>query len=190
VLQRSDAGDYQVADTYLSTYHKTSNFGGSTRMDLWRDAYVPLMRFAIFASEGGPVPDGAVIKSAKLSVYKGAYDTVLAVHAMRVQWEEKEATWNRPRVGATWSVAGAAGAGADYEAEQDAQVKTEWNASWVAFDVTERVGKMSAGTSPNYGWRTYWVSGGSNRMELRSSEYTTYLDRRPKLEVQWELVAD
>lgn len=190
VLQRSDAGEHQVADTYLSTYHKTTNFGGSTRMDLWRDAYVPLVRFAIFASEGGPVPDGAVIKSAKLSVYKGGYDAVLSVHAMRVQWEEKEATWNRPRVGATWSVAGAAGAGADYEAGQDAQVKTEWNASWVMFDVTERVGKMSAGTSPNYGWRTYWVSGGYNRMELRSSEYTTYLDRRPKLEVEWELVAD
>ena len=190
VLQRSDAGEHQIADTYLSTYHKTTNFGGSTRMDLWRDAYVPLVRFAIFASEGGPVPDGAVIKSAKLSVYKGAYDAVLSVHAMRVQWEEKEATWNRPRVGATWSVAGAAGAGADYEAGQDAQVKTEWNASWVVFDVTERVGKMSAGTSPNYGWRTYWVSGGYNRMELRSSEYSTYVDRRPKLEVEWELVAD
>lgn len=190
LLQRSDTGEHKVADTYLSTYHKTSNFGASTRMDMWRDAYVPLVRFAIFASEGGPVPDGAVIKSAKLSVYKGAYDAVLQLHAMRVQWEEREATWNRPRAGATWNVVGAAGAGSDYEAQADAQVKTEWNAGWVIFDVTERVGKMSAGTAPNHGWRTFWVSGGYNRMELRSSEYATYADRRPKLEVEWEMPAD
>lgn len=185
LIQRSEGGDFQVADTYLSTYHKTYNFGGSARMDVWRHSYVPLLRFSIFASEGGPVPDGALIRSARLHIYKGSYDTTLALHAMLVPWEESEATWNRPRIGSNWSVEGAAGAGADYDAQEDARVSAPWAAGWMAFDVTDRVDRISTGEVPNYGWRTLWISGNNNRIELRSSEYSVYAERRPTLEVEW-----
>ena len=190
VIQRSDSGEFKTADTYLSSYHKASNYGASNRMLLWRDKYVPLMRFAVFASEGGPVPDGAVIKAARLSLYKGVYIMTPAVHAMLVPWEEAETTWERPRVGQTWSVPGASGAGVDYDADEDARVTTGWDAGWVVFDVTERVAAMSAGAVPNFGWRTVWVSGGYNTMTVQSSEYVTDVNLRPKLEVEWAMPAD
>ena len=109
---------------------------------------------------------------------------------MRTPWDEKTATWNQPRAGASWAVPGAAGAGTDYESEEDARVTMNWDAGWVAFDVTTRVAKMSVGTSPNNGWRTVWRAGGYNSLALRSSEYTTALDQRPKLEIEWMAAAE
>jgi len=35
-------------------------------------SYADLVRFAVFESQGGPVPDGATITSAKLSIYSRA----------------------------------------------------------------------------------------------------------------------
>lgn len=186
VIQRGGEFGAGVSDTYLSTYHKTSNFGSSARMDVWRAAYVPLLRFPIFISEGGAVPDSATIHRATLKLYKGTYRHVLAVHAMQVAWVEREATWARPRVGATWSVAGAAGADSDYEAAEDARASGAWSPGWMEFDVTDRVARMGAGTVPNHGWRLRWVSGlDYSQTEIRSSEYGAVPEQRPQLEVEW-----
>ncbi|WP_418647175.1 DNRLRE domain-containing protein [Thauera butanivorans] len=172
-----------TSDTYISNYHKASNFGPSQRMDLDRNNYVPLLRFAIFSSEGGPVPDDAIIESAKLRLYKGAYDSTIALHAMLVPWVETEATWSRPRIGANWSSDGAAGAGHDYIAAADAIVAAPWNPGWLDFDVTDRLRQYATG-APNNGWRLIAGSGNNNRKEIHSSEQAA-TDTRPILEITW-----
>lgn len=190
VIQRGGEFGEGVADTYLSTYHRTSNYGGSARMAVWRSAYVPLLRFPIFAAEGGPVPNGATIHSATLKLYKGTYRHVLAVHAMRVDWVEREATWARPRIGASWNVAGAAGAGIDYDAVEDARASGLWGPGWMEFDVTDRVARIGAGSVPNYGWRLRWISGlDYNGTQIHSSEYAGAVEQRPYLEVEWSVPA-
>lgn len=186
ILQRALDGYAGVRDTYLSNYHKTSNFGATARIDLDKSNYVPLIRFAIFQSEGGPVPDGATIESATLHLYKGNYDSVIAAHAMLTPWVESEATWNRPSIGATWQAAGAGGAGLDYVSTADAQVSAPWSAGGIVLDVTERVRTFATGQA-NRGWRLVAVSGNSNRKQFASSESTSTTEFRPRLEIRWSM---
>jgi hypothetical protein len=145
--------------------------------------YTPLVRFAIFQSDGGPVPNGAVIQSASLQLYKQHYDDTLQLNALLKPWLETQATWQVSQTGTAWSVGGAAGAGTDYIGTADALVTPGSNPGWVAFDVTARVQQWSAGTGSNYGWRLKQTTAGSNAKTFYSSEYATDTTLRPKLTV-------
>jgi hypothetical protein len=81
-----------------------------------------LVRFAIFQSEGGPVPAGATIISATLSLYKyNGGQAVIKASRLLKSWNPSSATWNLAAGGASWTTAGANGAGADYLASADGQ---------------------------------------------------------------------
>ena len=69
--------------------------------------YRPLVRFAIFQSEGGPVPNGAVIQSATLALYKQYYNDTLRLNALLKPWSESQATWTISQTGVPWTVGGA-----------------------------------------------------------------------------------
>ncbi|MEY3122111.1 MAG: hypothetical protein RI993_936 [Pseudomonadota bacterium] len=185
ILQRSENNPNDANDTYLSTYHRTRNFGSSQRLPFYLQNYVPLIRFNIFASEGGPVPDGAVIESAVLSVYKELYNHVIALHAMLVPWKENEATWNQASNGLSWHIAGAGAAGLDYQSIPDAIANAAWTQGWVDFDVTDRLGIIASNAAENYGWRFMSVSGNNNLKNFYTSEKLPELDLHPKLEIRW-----
>jgi len=187
VLQRSDNNPLDAADTYLSIYHKNNNFGGSQQLLLERQNYVPLIRFRIFASEGGPVPDGAVIESAILSVYKELYNHVIALHAMLIPWAEKEATWHKATRDSAWNSAGAGSAGLDYEPTPDAVASASWNPGWVDFDVTGRLNMMADNPAENYGWRFVSISGNNNLKKFHTSEKSPEVYLHPKLEIRWRM---
>lgn len=182
-LQRG-AGPFVVADTYLSNWHKTLNFGAASNVQDQYSNYSPLMRFAIFQSEGGPVPNGTKITSATLSLYKFSYyNMAYGVHRVLVDWSESSATWNQRLPGLAWSTAGANGLGTDIDATPDASASTDFNPGWVNFDVTASVQAMSlAPMLANYGWRLKGVSGYiSGRKQIYSSEFTGMPSMRPKL---------
>lgn len=183
-LQREAGGYAGVADTYLSSYHPGTMFGGSQIMRFYGSSYTPMVRFAVFNFEGGPVPNGAVIESAKLNIYKGAYDHVFGLHALRRAWSESEANWGQAMAGQSWAVPGAKGAGVDYEAEADAVTKAPWNSGWVEFDVTARIRAVQQGAA-NHGWRLVSVSGTVASMTLYASEQLTLPERRPRLLITW-----
>ena len=180
VIRRGSAA---VTDTYLSSFHRSSVFGGGSSLRLWRNYYIPLVRFPIFAAEGGPVPNGATIESATLRVYKGVYRQKIDLHALMVPWVESEANWSRPRVGGTWNVAGAGGAGKDYVATADATVSAPWEADWVEFDVTSRVAQFATGAMTNHGWRLRFVSG--DAATFTSFTASEAASSRPELEIVW-----
>ncbi|QIB64766.1 DNRLRE domain-containing protein [Kineobactrum salinum] len=186
VLRQGLDGYTGVADSYLSNYHNTYNFGGSQRMQFDTNNFVPLLRYAVFVSEGGPVPDGAVIEAAQLKLHKGAYNNVVALHALLVPWSESEVTWDRPVVGASWSAAGARGAGSDYAVPADAQITTPFASGWIEFDVQARLQAVSDGGA-NHGWLLLPLSGNNNLKRFHSSEYTTDETLRPTLEVSWSI---
>jgi len=170
-------------DTYLSGWSVNENNANATTL-YSSGAYTDLVRFAVFASEGGPVPNGATITSAQLSLYKtSSYDYVFQARRMLKDWVEGEATWNRPRIGATWTVAGAGGSGTDYASVVDATAAVGFAPGWLAFDVTTGVQAMSSG-QVNYGWRLLGVSGNSNEKQFASSEYATQ-SLRPKLTISY-----
>ncbi len=183
VLQRGLAGYAGVGDTFLNSTATTGAYGAFNPLYLNSTLYLPLLRFAVFQSEGGPVPDGVAIQSAKLGVYKGYYDNTLRLNALLKPWVEAQATWNQSQTGVPWSVAGAAGAGTDYDTNTDALVSVGFNPGWVAFDVTPRVQKWSSKTIANYGWRLTPTTASANNITFSSSEYTTDPTLRPKLTV-------
>lgn len=187
-LQRG-AGPYAVADTYLSAYHTTLNFGASSNVQDQYSNYSSLMRFAIFQSEGGPVPNGANISSATLSLYKySSYNMVYAVHRVLLDWSESGATWTQRSPGLGWSTLGANGLGSDIAATPDASAATDFNPGWINFDVTASVQAMSQAPTPaNYGWRLKGVSGYTSALKkFYASEFISTPSLRPKLVITYQ----
>ena len=185
VLQDGENGYVGTADLYLSTYHKTTNFGASQILMNRASEYPILIRFTIFTSEGGPAPDGVIIKSARLAMYKSStYDSVYQMTPLLVNWSEATATWNQRLPNIAWAVSGATGVGTDLAAEYDARASVGWNPGWLEFDVTHAVQKISNG-QVNYGWKMVWVGGNSNIKKFASSENAT-LSLRPKLTVVFQ----
>lgn len=186
-LQRG-AGPSVVADTYLSAYHTTLNFGATTNLQDQFSNYSSLMRFAIFQSEGGPVPNGANIQSATLSLFKySSYNMTFAVHRVLLDWSESAATWRLRLPGSPWSTAGANGLGTDIALTPDALASTDFNPGWINFDVTSSVNEMSiAPTFSNYGWRLKGVSGYASAVKkIYASEFTGTPSLRPKLSITY-----
>jgi hypothetical protein len=188
VLQRGNSTNALVADTYLSNYHQTLSFGTVANTQDQRDYYTPLLRFAIFQGEGGPVPQNAVITSAVLSIYKySSYDMVYSVHRMLRAWSEPTATWSAPGTGGAWAIAGANGIGTDYAALADATASSGFNPGWVNFDVTNAVSAMSTSSGLNLGWRLRGVSGYTTALKkFHSSEASADPSLRPKLVVTYQ----
>lgn len=187
-LQRG-ASPFAVTDTYLSNYHKTLNFGATTNVQDQASNYSSLMRFAIFQSEGGPVPNGARITSATLSLYKySSYNMVFAVHRVLQDWSESTATWNLRLPGVSWSTAGANGLGADIATLPDASAATGFDPGWINFDVISSVQEMSLAPSlANYGWRLKGVSGYTSAIKrIYTSEFIGTPSLRPKLVITYE----
>jgi hypothetical protein len=185
VLQRGSNGYSGSADTLLSVYNKTTNFGSNPTLINYAQDYTNLFRFATFASEGGPVPNGATIVAAKLEIYKDVYNYVYEVHPMLKAWSETQATYNVATTGNPWTTPGANGAGTDYAAAADAQFAAPWDAGWMSFDVTNRMQLISQGGAPNFGWRIVGVSGNNNTRKLYSSEYAVDPSLRPRLTVTY-----
>jgi hypothetical protein len=184
-LQR---GVVATRDTYLSNYHRSNNFGLNVYAQDQSANYTDLVRFAIFQSEGGPVPDGAQVTSAVLSLYKYSnYDMIYGVHQMLKNWTETGATWLQTGAGASWTVAGANGAGSDHAAVADSTASTGFNPEWVSFDVTPSVAAFATSPSTNFGWRLKGVSGYTSGLKrFHMSEYATAPELRPKLVVSYQ----
>ena len=183
-LQDGVNGYAGTRDTYLSSYHSWLNFGTATSL-LDGSLYTGLVRFAIFQAEGGPVPNGATIESATLSLYKASYyDYTYQVTRLLRDWREGEATWSQWRSGQPWSVAGAKGAGSDLAAVADATAVVGWAPQWLTANVTAGVQAMATG-QPNYGWRLVGVSGNGNDKQFLSREYAADPTLRPKLVVAY-----
>jgi hypothetical protein len=186
-LQRG-LNDYSfAADTYLSDYHKTTALGTSTRLQDSDKHYSSLLRFSIFQFEGGPVPNGANIRSATLSLYKySAYDASYTVHRLLHDWQEGSATWNQRSPSTPWGTPGANGPDRDYRATPDATASVGYSAGWIEFDVTAAVQEMSsANTAANYGWRLLAVKPHWSLKRFHTHEASNQ-HLRPKLVVTFD----
>lgn len=184
-LQDGIDGYSGTRDTYLSSYHKTINFGLTTQLNERSALYTILVRFAIFQSEGGPIPDGAIIKSAKLSLYKySAYNYSYQIHRLLNDWNEVQATWNNRSLGIPWVSGGASQSGSDFMATADGAMSVGWDPQWLEFNVTSAVQEINSGAN-NFGWRLVAVSGNNNEKKFYSRETQTDASLRPKLTVEF-----
>jgi hypothetical protein len=192
-------------DNAIAANTPTTNYGSITTYQLRAEtANSLLVRFAIFAADGGPVPNDATITSATLSFYKysGPAATFKASRLKRA-WNESQATWNLAASGTTWQTAGAFGAN-DVEATADGQgsvgdaladgcsTSGPWpEACWLHIDVTAGVQAFRNGT-PNHGWKLAFVSGpsASTNKSFNSTENTSWPTLRPKLTITYSSGCD
>lgn len=187
VLQKGLDGYALVSETYLSSWHPSLAFGASNRLQDQRSQYTSLIRFGIFQSEGGPVPNGAIIESATLSLYKySAYDMTYALHRVLKPWQETTANWTQTGDSGSWAVVGANGSGSDYDAAPDATGSVGFSSGqWLEFDLTDGVQRLSNGAG-NFGWRLMPVSGYVSALKrFYTSQYDTDPRFRPKLSVRY-----
>jgi len=187
VLQEGLSGYSGTTDTSLDAYHTTLPLGSMDVLDSQENLFNPLVRYAVFSNEGGPVPEGATIAFAALALYKWSeYDYSYRVHPLLLDWVEDEATWLEAADGVPWQVPGAAGMDSDYAASGSPEVYADWDPGWVVFDVTDTVQSMSLGEQSNYGWQLIAGSGNPNQKSFRASEYPVDPTLRPKLILQFD----
>ncbi len=187
VLQRRPDSGHLVFDSFLSSYFPNSSGGGSQEAMLELNTYGLLVRFAVFQSEGGPVPAGATVESAVLSLYKfsGGQQTYGA-HRLLEPWTESASTWNERAPGLPWATPGANGIGTDFAAIPDGVGVIGTSAGWVNIDVTAALRQWSgAASTPHQGWRIRPQLASSSLKRYRSSEYLTDPALRPKLAITY-----
>lgn len=182
VLQQGLDGYAGCADTTLSAVVPSAAFGGRDFI-LLNIKQVPLIRFAVFQSEGGPLPDGVRIVSAKLAVYRTYGDQVrVGAHAVLRPWSEVEANWSECSAGQAWGAEGCAKEGVDRSADSVDQINLEKDKPWAEFDVTAFFQDLGR-RKDNYGWflrpDRYLV----NMPTFNSKEYDKDVSLRPKLTV-------
>ncbi|HEX3155280.1 MAG TPA: DNRLRE domain-containing protein [Candidatus Angelobacter sp.] len=161
-----------------------------------------VIRFAIFASEGGPVPNGVTITSATLSLYKyNGPDAVIQATRLLRSWTETGVTWNTTGTGTAWTVPGAGGVGTDVVSSADGQgsiadaavnnctSSTMPAACWLNIDVTSGVQAFSSGTA-NDGWLLTQVSSSAidQYKDFNSKDITNFPTARPKLTITYQSV--
>jgi PKD repeat protein len=159
-----------------------------------------VIRFAIFAAEGGPVPNGATITSATLSLYQfGGPPAVIKASRLLKSFNEQQVTWNSTASGTSWTVGGANGSGTDYVATADGQAQSpdadaldcdgppaDPNQCWVHINVTSGVQAFAGGTA-NHGWKIAQVSSPipGNYKNFNASENPGFPNFRPKLTITY-----
>ncbi len=184
VLQDGLGGYSGTTDTYLDGYHTTFPKGSLTELNSLANMFNPLVRFAIFSNEGGPVPKGATITYAALALYKSSYyDYTYRAHPLLKNWDENKATWINAADGIPWKIPGAAASGSDYATKGSPDAYTGWNPDWVVLDVTDSVRSMSLGAQSNYGWQLLGTGVKYHKL-FRASEYSAAPTLRPKLILQ------
>ncbi|SER03155.1 hypothetical protein SAMN05421690_100634 [Nitrosomonas sp. Nm51] len=188
-LQKGLNGFVNVWDSYLYEYHDFVNFGSQNKLlDKSRNShFTSLIQFAIFESEGGLVPDQAIITSAKLKLYKSSYyDHVYRAHPLLLPWLEDQVTWQESQLAVFWDQPGATGFGTDIDSQYDGEASASWEPSWLIIDVTQGVQAIQNGRS-NFGWKLVPVSGNGNTKTFVSSDYAEDATLRPALEIEYLL---
>lgn len=186
-LQEGADGYAGTRDAYLSEHGAAFNYGEADKLfEVNAGSRLrSIIQFAIFESEGGPIPDDAVITSATLGLYKSSsYDYHYELRPILVPWLENEVTWLSSRTGVPWSDPGASAPGVDIAVAADAAAQTGWPPEWVNFDVTGALAEI-AGGRPNHGWLLDPIAGNNNLKSYYSSEYTGDPTLRPRLLVQY-----
>jgi eukaryotic-like serine/threonine-protein kinase len=156
-----------------------------------------LIRFAVLQREGGPLPDGAEVLSAKLQLCKtGPYAPYMELRRIATSWKEKEVTHNSASTGKKWKTPGgdvaekvavACALNEVYDVATGEQREKIWKGPWwCEFDVTSSLA-AALKEGKNYGWRMDIFKDkdhaifAMNVVEFGSSRYALDPTLRPKL---------
>jgi hypothetical protein len=149
---------------------------------VWQ-GWFSLISFAVFANEGGPLPDNAEIIEAKLSIFEldDVSEEQLALYPILAPWKSNEVSWDYAAAKVKWKTPGGE---SDEKAAALFRSQRKKNV-WCEFDITESLSRARK-EGKNFGWAlTTCVNGKRNNwaggcMRFAPS-YSADLSARPKL---------
>jgi hypothetical protein len=185
-LQQGLNGYTGSTDAWLWSGAADTNYGAETDWKMqFNTTTATLLRFAIFQAEGGPVPNGATITAATLSVYKfnGATSGTYNARRLLRSWGESQATWNSALSGSPWESGGAQGA-SDATTQGEAQVTMGTELGWLNYDVLA-IAQAWAGGAANHGFRMRQIAGENQGHYFYAKDHPTQAALRPKLTITY-----
>ncbi len=147
--------------------------------------YHALIRFDL-----SPLPPGAEVLSAMLSLYSYSSDSsvsmVVEIYRLLRPWADSEVTWNEARAGDSWEGPGCSAAGIDHDTAP-CSVQTLSSAErWYDFDVTSVVTLWASGAAQNDGFVLVpSASANSHRFRSADAGWERYRFFRPKLVITY-----
>ena len=185
-----------TTDTWIDAANPDINRGSTQSLRIRGTSNAALIRFAIFQTEGGPVPDGAEILSATLSLYKYAGPaTGVFAEPLTRPWNELQATWNVSATNTPWTAPGAGtnvispgeGGFVGDATANNCTTAPFPDACWVHIDVSTHVWWFVEEPGTNFGWR---LSQSGNSTDTTSKDFNSaqnsgFPTLRPKLTVTY-----
>jgi hypothetical protein len=182
-FQEGDTNSYPgTRDTYISSGSQDSNFGTSSSLSVDSSPTDRgLVKFLdIIGFENYRVPINATISAANITmeVYEAGND--FSIYEILENWTEGDATYNNRLSGISWGSIGCADSPSRSTTAEATGVSGA--VGTVTFDITNAMQRWVNETSTNYGVVLH--PGGSNGLDLRSSEYSNQ-SQRPLLTVNY-----
>ncbi len=150
-LQEGVDGYQGTADTFLSAWQPTSNFGKEARIAVRSQGVMNgLLQFDLSS-----IPARAPVTGATLHLYRfnrtNGNPMDLEVYGVRRSWQESQATWQIAQSGSAWGAPGAEQPQVDRDATPVASVPLPDANGWVTVDVTSLVRDWAVNPLANYG---------------------------------------
>ncbi|MGQ9665813.1 MAG: DNRLRE domain-containing protein, partial [Anaerolineae bacterium] len=184
ILQEGAGGYAGVEDTFINGWSADTNYGMNTQVFVrsgeWMSA---LLRFDLSG-----LPAGAVVQQATLDLYvsgrSNSNPISMEIYRMRRPWREMEATWNRPRIGEAWGIAGAKAVGTDLDGTLLSRLTLSTISTWAELDVTSAVRDWLAEPASNFGVVVKSFDLAGVQYNILSSEYGNAA-LRPRLTIRY-----
>ncbi len=184
-------------DTYLSSGNADTNYGDSaSSFQIGVEGSDNIGRLLIKFTNASDIPAGSTCDSAELDLYSNYLDgsgpnqpsSVYELRSGRSGWVEMEATWNIYSSGNSWTTGGAGSTTSDILATAIGTFNTPASASnWVNISLTCSDVEDWFGGDENYGMmiRQDAESSGWSKASFRSSDYTSHIEQRPRLVIEY-----
>ena len=185
VVLQQGIDDYAGAtDTRLDAWDQSGVYGGEQSLNLRQtNIRVALVRFEI-----PPLPRGATVTGASLSLYAqtrtNAGSLRLRAYLMRRPWNEGAANWLEADTGRRWALPGANGVAVDRNAAPIAEDQFAGVEQWATLDVTQAVARWVQNPNENYGLLLRGEGDGSVDYRFASAQYWD-ASLRPKLAITY-----
>lgn len=179
-------------DAYIYATNPSTNYGSNVELRIGNHSgvYRSLIQFDLTA-----IPTTATITNADMKLfYSGTTQTPISrtieCHQVLKSWSEIYITWNMANLSLNWNTPGVGLNDIDAnDTAEDAETWYQDYGGWKTYNITALTQKWVSGAATNLGvvLRATNQSTGGEAKTIHSSEYTTDVTKRPKLEITYKL---
>jgi len=186
VLQQGTGGYTGSRDAYISQSSRSDNYSTAAGLRVGsRQRYASLVQYDLRG-----IPANAVVTQALVQFYATAHNGApvsVGAYAVVRDIEPAQATWNRAKIGAAWTVAGCKGVGSDRRGNAESSVVVNAGRQWYTMNVTAAVQDWLEGSLANEGLALQ-ADDSAGVVTFASGDYSS-AKARPKLIVTYRVAS-